>query len=370
MHYKKFLTIIISWMLLTTMPSAQEALPLSAIKLPPNFKIEIYADHVPNARSLALGEKGTIFVGTRTNDKVFALVDTDGDYKADKQYTIASGLESPNGVAFKDGNLYVAEISRVLRFDDIENHLNMPPDPVIVNDSFPKDGWHGWKYIAFGPEGKLYVPVGAPCNVCEKKDKRYSSIMRMDADGRNLEVFASGIRNSVGFAWHPQTKELWFTDNGRDMLGDDIPPDELNHAPRKGMHFGFPYCQGGDISDPEFGKKFPCDKFIPPAQKLGPHVAALGMKFYNGTMFPAEYRDQVFIAEHGSWNRSKKIGYRISLVRLDGNNAKSYETFAEGWKIGEKVWGRPVDILQLPDGSLLVSDDMAGVVYRISYAHQ
>jgi glucose/arabinose dehydrogenase len=261
----------------------------------------------------------------------------------------------------------VAEVNRVLRYDDIESRLSNPPAPVVVNDSFPTDEHHGWKFIGFGPDGMVYVPVGAPCNVCELSDERYASVMRMKFDGTGLEVFASGVRNTVGFDWHPETKELWFTDNGRDWLGDDVPPDELNRAPEKGLHFGYPYCHGASISDPEFGQKLGCDKFVPPLAELGSHVASLGMRFYTGSMFPQEYRNQIFIAEHGSWNRSIPIGYRITLVRLDGNRAVKYEVFAEGWLQGRSAWGRPVDVLVMPDGALLVSDDKAGVIYRISY---
>jgi len=276
-------------------------------------------------------------------------------------------LNMPNGVAFRDGSLYVTEVNRVLRYDNIESRLKNPPKPVIVNNNFPKDTHHGWKFIRFGPDDKLYVPVGAPCNVCERSHKIYSSITRMNPDGSNLEIFAHGVRNTVGFDWHPKTGELWFTDNGRDWLGDNLPPDELNRASKKGLHFGFPYCHGGSIADPEFGGKRTCKEFVPPSMTLGPHVAALGMRFYTGKMFPARYRHQIFIAEHGSWNRTSPIGYRISLVRLNGNQAKSYEVFAEGWLKSGRAWGRPVDVLVMPDGALLVSDDRAGVIYRISY---
>lgn len=353
--------------LLVATAGAQE-LPVELIKLPSGFKIEIFANRVPNARSMALSPNGTLFVGSRTAGNVYALRDENHDNRADKGYVLTQGMNMPNGVAFKDGALYVAEVNRVLRFDDIEKDLDHLPQPVVVNDSFSEDTWHGWKFIRFGPDGKLYVPVGAPCNVCERlDDPRYASITRMNTDGSGLEVFAQGIRNTVGFDWDPRTKELWFTDNGRDMLGDDLPPDELNHAPQPGMHFGFPYCHGKNISDPEFGKKHSCAEFNPAAQELGAHVAALGMRFYTGDMFPPEYRNQIFIAQHGSWNRSKKVGYRIMLVRLEGGKPVSYEVFAEGWKQGENVWGRPVDIQQMPDGSLLVSDDHAGAIYRISY---
>jgi glucose/arabinose dehydrogenase len=280
--------------------------------------------------------------------------------------TLASGLISPNGVAFRDGSLYVAEISRVIRFDRIESSLRHPPQPAVVNSALPGDRSHGWKFIAFGPDGLLYVPVGAPCNVCERNDPRYASIMRMKPDGSGLEVFASGIRNTVGFDWHPQTKVLWFTDNGRDEMGDDVPPDELDRAPEKGMHFGFPYCHGGTVADPEFGSKRRCSEFVPPAAKLGPHVAALGMRFYTGTMFPAEYQGNIFIAEHGSWNRSTPVGYRVMRVRLDGDRVTAYEPFVHGWLQGRKAWGRPVDVQVMPDGALLISDDEAGVIYRVA----
>jgi len=286
---------------------------------------------------------------------------------ADEVAVVADGLNSPNGVAFRGGALYVAEISRVLRFDHIEADPGHPPAPVVVNSSFPTDAHHGWKYIAFGPDGRLYVPVGAPCNICEQEDPRYASIMRMAADGSGLEIFARGIRNTVGFDWHPATQVLWFTDNGRDWMGDDLPPDELNRAPEKGMHFGFPYCHGGNIADPDYGKARACSEFQPPAIQLGPHVAALGMKFYTGRMFPDEYRNQIFIAEHGSWNRTVPIGYRISLVRLEKNRVVDYTVFAQGWLQEDRAWGRPVDVLIMPDGALLVSDDRAGAIYRIRY---
>jgi glucose/arabinose dehydrogenase len=340
----------------------------SDIKLPPGFKIEVYAENVPNARSMTLSPEGVLFVGTRES-RVYAVVDTNKDYKADNVITIASGLNSPNGVAFRNGSLYVAEISKVWRYDNIENNLNNPPDPVLISDGFPTDGHHGWKFIAFGPDNKLYVPVGAPCNICLRDDDdRYASIMRMNPDGSELEVFAHGIRNTVGFTWHPGTQELWFTDNGRDMLGDNVPPDELNRAPSAGLHFGYPFVHGGDIPDPDFGESVDINQYVKPVQKLGPHVAALGMRFYTGNMFPEEYRNQIFIAEHGSWNRSKKIGYRVMLVKLNGNEAVSYEPFAEGWLQGESVSGRPVDVLVMPDGSMLVSDDYGGVIYRIIYS--
>lgn len=340
---------------------------MDGIKLPPGFQIEVYARNVENARSMTMGAKGTLFVGSRNAGKVYAIVDKDGDNKADEIITIARGLNQPNGVAFSNGSLYVAEISRVLRYDNVEERLTNPSRPVVVIDSFPRDGRHGWKFIRFGPDGFLYVPVGAPCNICNPKDERYATIMRMKPDGSMLEIFARGVRNTVGFDWHPETRDLWFTDNGRDWMGDDLPPDELNHAPRKEMHFGFPFCHAGDISDPEFGRQRACTEFTPPAMKLGPHVAALGMRFYTGSMFPEQYRNQLLIAEHGSWNRSIPIGYRITLVRLKENRAVGNEVFAEGWLQGFRAWGRPVDVVVMPDGALLVSDDSANMIYRISY---
>jgi glucose/arabinose dehydrogenase len=342
---------------------------LACIKLPPGFSIDYYAENVKGARSMTLSPNGTLFVGSRDAGNVYAVLDRNNDSKADDVIVIAQGLNSPNGVAFRNGSLYVAEVSRIIRYDNIEAMLENPPAPVVVNNSFPSDQAHGWKYIKFGPDGKLYVPVGMPCNICnmEGVDERYGTIMRMEPNGSQLEIFARGIRNTVGFAWHPQTEELWFTDNGRDWLGNDIPPDELNRAPQIGMHFGFPFCHAGDIPDPEFGSLRNCSEFTPPEMKLGPHVAALGMTFYTGTMFPEEYRNQIFIAEHGSWNREIPIGYRVSLVRLENGKAVSYELFADGWLQGLAAWGRPVDVFVMPDGALLVSDDKNNAIYRISY---
>ncbi len=345
-------------------------LHLDAIKLPKGFSISVYAKNVPNARSMALSPSGILFVGSRVAGNVYALLDTDQDFKVDRRHLIATGLLMPNGVAFKDGALYVAEVNRVWRFDDIEHNLNPPPKPVLVSDRFPTDKGHGWKYIHFGPDGKLYVPVGAPCNACQSDDP-YAAIVRMDPDGQNQEVFARGIRNTVGFDWDPRTQELWFTDNGRDNLGDNFPPDELNHAPKPGMHFGYPFCHGNGVADVEVAPTADCSRYTPAAMALGPHVASLGMEFYRGKMFPKQYRGQIFIAEHGSWNRTDPLGYRITLVRLKNNQAVSYEVFAQGWLTdGEpqpSPWGRPVDLEMLPDGSMLVSDDHSGTIYRIAY---
>jgi glucose/arabinose dehydrogenase len=340
---------------------------LDKITLPPGFSIAVYAE-VPNARSMCLGEKGTVFVANRSGDKVFAVVDENKDGVAEKRYTIDEGLNQPNGIAFRKGSLYVAEISRILRYDNIENNLSKPPEPVVVYNQFPTETHHGWKFIAFGPDDKLYVPVGAPCNVCEKENPVYSSITRMNPDGTGMEVFAHGVRNTVGFDWHPQTKELWFTDNGRDNLGDEVPADELNRAWKKDLHFGFPYCHEGTIPDPEFGKNKSCDDYEKPAKNLGPHVAALGIRFYTGDMFLPEYKNQAFIAEHGSWNRSTAIGYRVTFCRIENNKVMQYVPFASGWLQPDgKVLGRPVDVQFLPDGSMLISDDKNNAIYRVTF---
>ena len=361
--------MVIGWLMAWTSFSAMAQVQLERIKLPPGFSIELWA-RVDNARQMALGrthaQGGTLFVGSMRAGRVHALR-FDAAYRAQAPTVVASNLQLPVGVAYRDGALFVSAVGRILRFDDIERRLDQPPAGVVVTDRLPTETHHGWKFIAFGPDGKLYVPVGAPCNICEPDPQRYANILRMNADGSAVEIFARGVRNTVGFDWQPQTGELWFTDNGRDMLGDGLPPDELNHAPRAGMHFGYPYCHGGDLADPEFGARRGCAEFTAPVQKLGPHVAALGMRFYTGNMFPAAYRNQVFIAEHGSWNRSRKIGYQISVVRLQEGRAVAYEPFATGWLQGESVGGRPADVLVLPDGSLLVSDDAAGAIYRISY---
>jgi len=344
-------------------------LPLDRIRLPEGFSIDVFSADVPGARSMTLSPNGVLYVGTRQRSgPVYALVDRNSDGYADRVWKVATGLNTPNGVAWKDGALYVAEISRILRLDGIDERLDDPPRPAVVTDGYPTEGHHGWKFIAFGPDGWLYVPVGAPCNVCEAREI-FSSITRIRADGTGREIYAHGVRNTVGFDWHPETGVLWFTDNGRDHLGDDRPPDELNRAPEPGMHFGFPHCHGGDIPDPEFGSRGVCERYVPPAAKLGPHVAALGLRFYTGAMFPGEYRDQPIWAEHGSWNRSTPIGYRVMRARLDGSRVAAVEPFAEGW-LGEggDRWGRPVDVEVMPDGSLLVSDDHAGAIYRITYS--
>lgn len=344
-------------------------LPLDKLNLPDGFEISIYAS-VPNARSMAISSDGTLFVGNRNGDKVYAVKDTDGDNVADKKYIIGEGMRSPNGVAIKDGDLYVAEISKINVFRDIESNLDNPPAPEVIVDDYPTEGHHGWKYIAFGPDGKLYVPVGAPCNICENRSEPiYASITRINDDGSNREIVANGVRNTVGFTWHPETGEMWFTDNGRDMMGDDLPPCELNRLEEVGQHFGYPYCHGGTIPDPEFGDRGECSEFVKPVQALGPHVAPLGLKFVTQSNWPSEFQGSLIIAEHGSWNRTSKIGYRLSLVKLNGNFSAGYGIFIDGWLDEEKqeAWGRPVDVLMLEDGSMLISDDFAGVIYRVVY---
>lgn len=346
-------------------------LPIDRLKLPEGFTIEVYADSIDGARSMAMGSDGTLFVSTRNDKTVYAVQDRDQDYKADRIMILDSTLEVPNGIAFKDGSLYVAEVNRLLRYDDVESKLENPGTPTVVYDDYPTEFHHGWKYIAFGPDDKLYVPVGAPCNICDSTvaDQRYATITRMDPDGSNREIYAHGVRNTVGFTWHPETKEMWFTDNGRDMMGDDIPPCELNRITEAGQHFGYPFCHGGVVKDTEFGDQRPCEDFVAPVQALGAHVAPLGVKFYTGNMFPQKYKNQAFIAEHGSWNRSSKVGYKISLVELEDNKAVSYTTFLEGWldQDSQEQFGRPVDILFLQDGSMLISDDYGDAIYRVTY---
>lgn len=349
-------------------PVVARGLPLGRLNLPAGFKISVYARDMPGARSMTMSPNGTLFVGTR-DDKVYAVPDANKDFKGDSVITLLKGLNAPNGVEFRKGSLYVAEIHRVLRYDNIESSLNSPPAPKVVNKELPDSPHHGQKYIRFGPDGWLYIPVGAPCNICEPPDWRFASLLRAKEDGTGLELYAAGIRNTVGFDWHPQTKQLWFTDNGRDWLGDDKPPEELNCAPKKGMHFGYPYCHGGDIPDPDFGKKRKCSEFTPPAIRIPAHHAALGIKFYTGKMFPAEFQNCAFICEHGSWNSTKRVGYQVSLVRFKDGKAVSYEKFIDGWSQSFGVWGRPVDLLMLPDGSMLISDDHAGAIYRLTYGN-
>ncbi len=361
--------------------SARQTAPppaLAPLVLPAGFRADVFAEKVENARSMVLGPQGTVFVGSQYVGKVHAVVDADRDHKADRVVLIASGLDQPNGLAMRNGALYVATASRLLRFDDIEKHLDAPPAPVTVRADLPNPkAGHTWKFIAFGPDDLLYMSVGSTCNVCAPAAMT-AAIVRMKPDGSGMEVFAEGVRNSVGFDWHPVTRELWFTDNGRDGLGDDVPDDELNVAPKAGLHFGFPFCHQGDVADPEFGAQRACSTAEPPVQNLGAHVAAIGFTFYTGNMFPANYKNAAIIAQHGSWNRSTPSGYRVMVAHTDGRRVTGYEPLLDGFLPGanapggrgatKAAVGRPVDVLQMPDGSILVSDDRGNRLIRVSYA--
>jgi len=341
---------------------------IKQLYVPAGFTLSIFADNLPNARSLALGDNGTVFVGTGSEGSVYAVQDSNSDGVADKSYVIASHLYMPNGVAYRDDSLYVAEVNRIIRFDRITQQLANPPKPVVVYDQFPSEQHHGWKYLRFGPDNKLYTSVGAPCNICEPEQPIYSSLVRLNADGSGFEMLARGIRSSVGFDWQPETNALFFTDNGRDYLGDDLPPDELNQWSTTGEHFGFPYCHGGDIPDPEFSADKKCRQFTAPVWKFKAHIAPLGLHFYRGKQFPVEFQNQLFVAEHGSWNRSEPQGYRVALVKFKQGKPVSEQVFIDGWLTKDgKVLGRPVDILEMPGGSLLISDDKLGVIYRVGY---
>jgi len=364
-RFRLLLTFLVGFLTFSvTLAEPNAQLYLDQIQLPEGFRIDIYNDNVRGARSMALGDNGALFVGTRGTGVVYALVDFDGDNFAESRYTIARNLNSPNGVAFHNGSLYVAEIHRIIRYDNIESQLENPPNPIVVYDDFPQDQHHGWKYLRIYDD-MLYTPVGVPCDFCEV-DLPYGAIHRLNLDGTGFETVAEGIRNTVGFDWNPETGELWFTDNGNDAMGDELPPDELNRVSTIGEHFGFPYCLGGFYNETRFGQ-YDCSQFTAPAQLLQAHTAALGMRFYIGDMFPDEYQEYVFIAEHGSRSRNEKIGYRVTMVRVIDNFPVSYDVFADGWLQRGQEWGRPVDILIMPDGSMLVSDDYAGAIYRISY---
>jgi len=334
---------------------------------PEGFHISIYAANLPSARSLTLGDNGIVYVGSREG-WVYALQDRNQDGVAEQRYLIADKLYMPNGVAFKNGALYVAEVPRIIRFDDIGQHLAQPPQPSVVYQQFPTERMHGWKYLRFGPDGKLYTALGVPCNICLPEDARFGSLMRMDADGSNLEILARGIRNSVGFDWQPQTNHLFFNDNGRDYLGDDLPAEELNLLTQKDQHFGFPYCHAGTVADPEFGKLRACAEFSAPIWKYAAHIAPLGMRFYTGQQFPTSYHQQLLVAQHGSWNRSIPQGYRVALIKFKNDLPIGEQVFIDGWlQANGEVLGRPVDILQMPDGTILISDDRLGVIYRVEY---
>jgi glucose/arabinose dehydrogenase len=341
---------------------------LKQLKLPAGFSISLFADHLPNARSMAIAENGVVFVGTGQKGNVYAVQDTNGDGLADKTFVIARQLYMPNGLAYKNGALYVAEVNRIIKFENVLEHLEAPQKPKIVYDKFPSDQHHGWKYLRFGPDDKLYTAVGAPCNICEPDKDIYTSLVRLNPDGSDFEIIARGIRNSVGMAWEPETKSLFFTDNGRDQLGDDVPPEELNQWSVKGQHFGYPYCHGGTISDPEFGNNKSCKNFVAPAWTFKAHMAPLGLHFYRGKQFPVGFKNQLFVAQHGSWNRTEPHGYRVVLVKFEQGKPVADDAFISGWLTGTgKVLGRPVDVLETQDGSLLISDDHLGVIYKVTY---
>lgn len=340
-----------------------DSLHMDRVVLPEGYHIEVYASGVPNARAMDFAEDGTLFVGSRMAGNVYAIT------KDKEVIVVDTGLEMPSGLDYFEGHLYVSEVSRINKYPDILSNYTQSPQPLVIQADLPAERWHGWKFIRVGPDRKLYVPVGAPCNVCNREEPIFASILRMNLDGSNLEIYAEGVRNTVGFDWEPGSNGvLWFTDNGRDYLGDDMPPDELNKAPVHGQHYGFPFVHG-HAPDPDFWKEKPSGKgFISPALELPAHVAALGMRFYNGNMFGEKYHNGIFIAEHGSWNRTAKVGYRITFVPIEKGRAMGYEVFASGWMADEKAWGRPADVQVGPDGALYVADDMAGCIYRIYFA--
>jgi glucose/arabinose dehydrogenase len=349
------------------LPAAADKLPTAKLKLPPGFSVEVYASGMANARSLALGDKGTVFVGSRLVDKVYAITSKDGKHEVK---VLASGLYRPNGVAFHDGTLYIAELSKISKIEKVEDVLDNPPKPEVIYDNLPKDEAHGWKFIAIGPDNKLYVPVGQPGNNV-LHDKDHGQIRRINLDGTGAEVVAYGVRNTVGFDWNPETKQLYFTDNGRDWLSEDVPEDELNRVTKLGEHFGAPYCWQGNIADPEFGWGKSCSDYTAPVGLMGPHSASLGMRFYTGNMFPKTFKNAIIVARHGSWNRSRKFGGDVVVVHLDKDGkVKSIGPLITGFLVDNSYIGRPVDVLQMKDGSILVSDDWNGAVYRVTYGKQ
>lgn len=364
-HIKPMPCVCLLLALLLAAPLWAAPPKMELLQLPPGFHVSVYASDVPSARAMTLAPNGTVFVGSMRAGKVYALTDGNDDGRVEQVRVVASDLEMPIGVAFHDGDLYISAVSRIVVLRDIAGQLDDPPEPQLITDELPTETHHGGRFIAFGPDGRLYVPIGAPCNVCQRDG--YARLLSMRPDGSDWRIEARGIRNTVGFDWQPGSGTLWFTDNGRDMLGDNIPGDELNRIDRRGQHFGFPYCHAGHIPDPRFAAGHPCSDYAPPALVLPAHVAALGMTFYTGEMFPPGYRGDIFIAEHGSWNRSSKIGYQVVRVHVPGGLVTGVQPFLTGFLQGESAWGRPVDVLALDDGSLLVSDQRSGVIYRITY---
>lgn len=353
--------------LMASLSIEAQNLPLHLLHLPPGFSIEIYAAPIPEAREMTLGAKNIVYVGSPRAGAVYAIIPDPKNATSTRVITIATGLHMPNGVSFKNDSLYVAETNRIIRFDKITENLYHPIKPIVVNNTLPTQQDHGLRYIRFGPDEKLYVGIGAPCNICLSEDTRFATIMRMNADGSNFEIFAKGVRNTSGFDWNPTTQELWFTNTSRDKMGDKSPPDQLDNASVKGMNFGYPYYHGKDVPDPILGNLFPSTDFTTPTYELPAHTTPLGMTFYTGKMFPFHYKNQIFIAEHGSLNPNTQVGYQILAAELTDNHVNHVEPFIYGWLQGQTVWGRPVDTLVMPDGSMLISDDFAGVIYRVTY---
>ncbi len=347
--------------------TAASDIPLDRIKLPPGFKIEVWAAGLPGARAMALADNGKMYVGTRPLGRIYEVSDN-GSQRSVR--VVVDKLNQP-AAAYRNGSLYVFAVDKVLRYDGITTNPNVAPVDMTEVFKLPKEQHHNWKYVAFGPDGKLYVPFGAPCNICEPPSGEYAQIRRYNPDGSGMEVLATGVRNSVGFDWHPVTKELWFSNHGRDWMGDDTPNDTIWRLSRKGMSAGFPYCHEGKIADPDVKKANPCEGVDQPVALMGPHAATMGVMFYTGTMFPPEYRNVLFNARKGSWNRTQKIGYDVVTVRAtaDGKNAK-VEPFMTGFMdpATQNFWGRPAYMTQLPDGSVLVSDEQLGAIYRITYS--
>jgi glucose/arabinose dehydrogenase len=348
-------------------PTPADQLPTAKLKAPPGFKIELYASGVDNARTLRVGEKGTVFASSRIKDKIHAIVEKNGKREVK---IIAAGLHRPNGIVLHNGTLYIAELSQISKIDNIESNLDNPPKPTVIFSDLPKDEAHGWKFLTVGPDNKLYFQVGAPCNICMPSE-RHGKIYRLNLDGSGLEVVATGIRQIVGMDWHPVLKQLYFTENSRDWLSEEIPEDKLNRVSQPGKdNFGYPYCHQGNVPDPEFGWGRSCDEFTKPAALLGPHSAPLGMRFYTGNAFPAPYRNQIIVARHGSWNRTKKVGGDLVLVKLKPDGTfNSMEPFVTGFLENNSYVGRPADVTVMKDGSLLVSDDYNGAVYRVSHGN-
>ncbi len=362
-------SIILAVLLIST-PLCARSLPLESLQLPPGYQIRIAAE-VDNARQMARVDtpegQGILFVGSRRAGKVVALRDRDGDGYYEQQYLIAQGLNLPSGIAVQGNDLYVAAVDKIWRYPNLVTRLENPPAAQLVTNKLPDETHHGWKYLKFGPDSWLYMNVGAPCNICLSRDPRFASLLRFNTDTGAQQVVASGVRNSVGFTWHPQDNSLWFTDNGRDHLGDDQPDDELNRSTRPGQHFGYPFVHATDVRDPRFGKQG-SDHYVAPVLELGAHVAPLGLTFYTGDQFPDATHNTLFIAEHGSWNRSLKVGYRVVRVETQAGQVVSHTPFISGWLRGQRHWGRPADVMVDHDGSLLISDDYAGVIYRVTSA--